>query len=118
VVSAALQPGRFRPLPTGLAGDELSFVLTQHWRKLGLTLDEADLTDMQAIASTARITGPISGSFTACSCKSSASVEFNSLSVITDDIVEAARSTLVIGTTWRHTRRRNPPFISEGHTTL
>jgi hypothetical protein len=37
--------------------DELSFVLTRHWRKLGLTLDEADFTDTQAIPSIARITG-------------------------------------------------------------
>jgi chromosome partitioning protein len=51
----------YRPLP----GDELSFVLTRHWRKLGLTLDDADFTDTQA----------------------------------TDDVVEAARSTLVIGIT-------------------
>ena len=26
-----------------LQGDELTFVLTRHWRKLGITLDEADL---------------------------------------------------------------------------
>ncbi|HME06664.1 MAG TPA: hypothetical protein VKG25_06420, partial [Bryobacteraceae bacterium] len=40
-----------------LQGDELSFVLTRHWRKLGLTLDDAAFTDTQAIASIARITG-------------------------------------------------------------
>jgi len=54
-------------------GDELSFVLTRHWRKLGLTLDEADFTDTQAIASIARITG---GNFRLLhrrSCKSNAS---------------------------------------------
>jgi hypothetical protein len=28
-----------------LQGDELAFVLTRHWRKLGLTLDDADFTD-------------------------------------------------------------------------
>jgi hypothetical protein len=31
-----------------LQGDELSFVLTRHWRKLGLTLDDAAFTDSQA----------------------------------------------------------------------
>jgi DNA transposition AAA+ family ATPase len=40
----------YRPLQ----GDELTFVLTRHWRKLGLSLDDADFTDTQAIA---RITG-------------------------------------------------------------
>jgi len=43
----------YRPLK----GDELTFVLTRHWRKLGLQLDDADFTDHQAIASIARITG-------------------------------------------------------------
>src|SRR5262249_33589686 len=43
----------YRPLQ----GDELAFVLTRHWRKLGLTLDDADFTDTQAVASIARITG-------------------------------------------------------------
>ena len=47
--------GRYNYRP--LQGDELSFVLTRHWRKLGLTLDEADFTDTQAMASIARITG-------------------------------------------------------------
>ena len=40
-----------------LQGDELSFVLTRHWRHLGLNLDDADFTDNQAITAIARITG-------------------------------------------------------------
>ena len=44
---------RYRPLQ----GDELTFVLTRHWRQLGFALDEADFTDTQAMASIARITG-------------------------------------------------------------
>lgn len=43
----------YRPLQ----GDELTFVLTRHWRRLGLALDDADFTDAQAIAAIARITG-------------------------------------------------------------
>ena len=43
----------YRPLQ----GDELSFVLPRHWRKLGLPLEDADFTDTQAIASIARSTG-------------------------------------------------------------
>ena len=40
----------YRPL----TGDELTFVLTRHWRDLGLDLDTADFTDTQAIAAIAR----------------------------------------------------------------
>jgi hypothetical protein len=38
-----------------LMGEELSFVLTRHWRACGLDLDDADFTDAQAIASIERI---------------------------------------------------------------
>jgi DNA transposition AAA+ family ATPase len=44
---------QYRPL----TGDELTFVLTRHWRSLGIDLDNADFTDAQAVASIARITG-------------------------------------------------------------
>lgn len=85
----------YRPLP----GDELSFVLTRHWRKLGLTLDEADFTDTQAIASIARITGGNFRLLHRLFVQIERILKINGLSVITDDVVEAARSTLVIGAT-------------------
>jgi DNA transposition AAA+ family ATPase len=85
----------YRPLQ----GDELSFVLTRHWRKLGLTLDEADFTDTQAIASIARITGGNFRLLHRLFVQIERILKINSLSVITDDVVEAARSTLVIGAT-------------------
>jgi hypothetical protein len=40
-----------------LQGDELTFVLPRHWRKLGRQLDGADFTNAQAIAALARIAG-------------------------------------------------------------
>lgn len=82
-----------------LQGDELSFVLTRHWRKLGLTLDEADFTDTQAIASIARITGGNFRLLHRLFVQIERILKINGLSVVTDDVVEAARSTLVIGTT-------------------
>jgi len=39
-----------------LQGDERTFVLTRHWRQLGLSLDSADFTDTQAMAAISRIT--------------------------------------------------------------
>ena len=85
----------FRPLE----GDELSFVLTRHWRQLGLTLNEADFTDTQAIAAIARIT---SGNFRLLQrlfIQIERILQINRLTVISNDVVETARSTLVIGAT-------------------
>ena len=85
----------YRPLQ----GDELAFVLTRHWRKLGLILDDADFTDTQAIASIARITGGNFRLLHRLFVQIERILKINGLSVITDDVVEAARSTLVIGLT-------------------
>jgi hypothetical protein len=83
----------YRPLQ----GDELSFVLTRHWRQLGLTLDDADFTDAQAIASIARMTGGNFRLLHRLFVQIERILKINGLSVITDDVIEAARSTLVIG---------------------
>lgn len=85
----------YRPLQ----GDELTFVLTRHWRQLGLALDEADFTDAQAMASIARITGGNFRLLHRLFVQIGRILKINDLSVITDDVVEAARSTLVIGAT-------------------
>jgi len=74
-------------------------VLTRHWRDLGLNLDTADFTDTQAIAAIARIT---SGNFRLLNrlfTQIERIMRINELTVVTSDIVEAARSTLVIGAT-------------------
>jgi DNA transposition AAA+ family ATPase len=85
----------YRPLQ----GDERTFVLTRPWRQLGLSLDSADFTDTQAIAAISRIT---SGNFRLLH-RVFVQIErillINELTVITEDVVEAARSTLVIGAT-------------------
>ena len=85
----------YRPLQ----GDELTFVLTRHWRQLGLALDEADFTDAQAMASITRITGGNFRLLHRLFVQIGRILKINGLSVITDDVVEAARSTLVIGAT-------------------
>ncbi len=83
----------YRPLQ----GDELSFVLTRHWRHLGLALDNADFTDSQAIAAIARITGGNFRLLHRLFVQIERILRINDLTVITSDVVEAARSTLVIG---------------------
>lgn len=80
-----------------LTDEELAFVLTRHWRRLGLTLDLGDFTDAQAVAAVARITR---GNFRLVHrlfTQVERILKINGLSVITTDVIEAARSTLVIG---------------------
>jgi len=85
----------YRPLQ----GDELTFVLTRHWRILGLSLDSADFTDTQAIAAISRITHGNFRLLHRLFVQIERILLINELHVITEDVVEAARSTLVIGAT-------------------
>lgn len=85
----------YRPLQ----GDELTFVLTRHWRRFGLALDDADFTDAQAVTSIARITGGNFRLLHRLFVQIGRILKINGLSAITEDVVEAARSTLVIGIT-------------------
>lgn len=80
-----------------LRGDELAFVLTRHWRRLGLALDEADFTDHQAIAAIARITGGNFRLLHRLFVQIERIMRINDLTAVTEDVVDAARSTLVIG---------------------
>lgn len=82
-----------------LADDELAFVLTRHWKRLGLTLDLSDFTDAQAVAAVGRITH---GNFRLVHrlfSQIERIMAINDLTVITNDVIETARSTLVIGAT-------------------
>lgn len=85
----------YRPL----TGEELTFVLNRHWHKLGLDLDPDDFTDAQAVAAVARITGGNFRLLQRLFTQISRVMKINELSVITADVVETARSTLVIGAT-------------------
>lgn len=83
----------YRPL----AEVELRFVLERRWHKLGHTLDPDDFTDAQALAAIARVTH---GNFRLVDrlfTQMERIMKINELHTITDDVVEAARSTLVIG---------------------
>jgi len=85
----------YRPL----RNEELTFVLTRRWRDLGLALDDADFTDAQAVATIARITGGNFRLLHRLFVQIERILRINSLTTISEDVVEAARSTLVIGVT-------------------
>ena len=72
----------YRPLQ----GDELTFVLTRHWRRLGLALDDAVFTDAQAIASIARITGGNFRLLHRLFVQIGRILKINGLAVVTDDV--------------------------------
>ena len=85
----------YRPL----RGAELAFVLQNHWRQLGLSFNDNDFTDSQAMAAIARVTGGNFRLLQRLFVQIERILRINDLSMISDDVVEAARSTLVIGAT-------------------
>ena len=84
---------QYRPLQI----DEMTFVLQRHWKKLGLALDVDDFTDSQAIASIARITGGNFRLLHRLLIQIERILNINELSGVSEDVVEAARETLIIG---------------------
>ena len=74
-------------------------MLTRPWRTLGLSLDNADFTDTQAIAAISRITNGNFRLLHRLFVQIERILRINELRVITEDVVEAARSTFVIGAT-------------------
>ncbi len=84
----------YRPLTPA----ELTWVLTHHWQRLGLTLTADDFTDAEAVAAVARITG---GNFRLVHrlfAQIERILQINDLTHITREVVETARQNLVIGT--------------------
>jgi hypothetical protein len=84
---------QYRPL----TDDELTFVLTRHWRRLGLTLNLDDFTDAQAIAAVGRITRGNFRLIHRLFTQVERVMTINGLQVITLEVIDAARRTLVIG---------------------
>ena len=80
-----------------LSDDELTFVLTRHWQRLGLTLNLDDFTDTQAVAAVSRITRGNFRLLHRLFTQIDRIMKINELSVVTNDVIAAARSTLVIG---------------------
>ena len=84
---------RYRPL----GRDELLFVLERHWKRLGRTLNPDDFTDAQAIAAVERVTRGNFRLLERLFPQISRVLKINQLETITDDVIEAAASTLVVG---------------------
>lgn len=80
-----------------LGRDELLFVLERHWKRLGRTLDPDDFTDTQAIAAIERTTRGNFRLLERLFPQIARVLKINELETITDDVVEAAASVLVIG---------------------
>lgn len=85
----------YRPLQ----GEELIFVLRRHWKTFGLALDADDFTDDRAIAAVARITGGNFRLLQRLFNQIGRILAVNDMTTITEDVVDAARSILVIGAT-------------------
>ena len=86
---------QYRPLQN----EELTFVLTRRWSKLGFGIDDTDFTDAQAVAAIVRITGGNFRLLQRLLIQIERILRINELSTISAEVVEAARSTLVIGAT-------------------
>ncbi len=85
----------YRPLQD----QALTFVLTRRRRDLGLSLDDADFTDGQAVAAIVRMKGGNFRLLHRLFVQIERILRLNELTAITEGVVEAARSTLVIGVT-------------------
>jgi DNA invertase Pin-like site-specific DNA recombinase len=100
-IAAARQNGTrlgFSHRYRALGRDELLFVLDRHWQRLGRTLNPDDFTDAQAIAAIERITRGNFRLLERLFPQIGRVLKINQLETITDDVVEAAASILVIGT--------------------
>ncbi|WDF31975.1 AAA family ATPase [Arthrobacter agilis] len=80
-----------------LGREELLFVLDRHWKRLGRTLEPDDFTDAQAIAAIERITRGNFRLLERLFPQINRVLKINQLDTITDDVIEAAASILVIG---------------------
>ena len=80
-----------------LSKDEMQFVLKRQWKKLGFGQDDDDFTDARAAAAIIRLKA---GNFRLLQClfmQIESIARINEIAAITEDVVEAAAQTLVIG---------------------
>lgn len=80
-----------------LSSIELQRILQQKWEELGLALSPDDLEDAEAVAAVARITNGNFRLIQRLFSQIQRIMEINQVSRITEEVVQAARESLVIG---------------------
>lgn len=80
-----------------LSEAELRFVVARKWAELGLTCSPDDFADVEAVAAIARITGGNFRLVQRLCAQIDRVVRINELQMVTAEVVEAARESLVIG---------------------
>jgi DNA transposition AAA+ family ATPase len=89
--------GFTKPYPP-LSRDEMDLILTKHWRKLGRNFDADDFSNAQAAATITRLTGGNFRLLQRLFNQIDRILHIKELREITEDVIQAAASTLVIGT--------------------
>ena len=84
----------FRPLSTAQVRD----LLQRQWSPSGVALPEEGVTDEATLAAIIRVTGGNFRLLHRLLTQIARIVEINALQTVTSDVVEAARESLVIGT--------------------
>lgn len=80
-----------------LSADEVVFILDHKWKELGLSLSPTDFTDAEAVAAITRVTGGNFRLLQRLFTQIERVLKINDLQVITKEVVDAARESLVIG---------------------
>jgi len=83
----------FRPLAT----DEVTSVVTNHWREVGLQVPSGEFNDPDAVAAVVRTTGGNFRLIQRLFAQITRILDVNRMDVVTKDVVEAARGSLIIG---------------------
>jgi DNA transposition AAA+ family ATPase len=83
----------FRPLAT----DEVTSVVTNHWSELGLQVPSGEFNDPEVIAAVVRTTGGNFRLIQRLFAQVTRILDINRMDVVTKDVVEAARESLIIG---------------------
>ena len=81
-----------------LSAEEMQFILVHHWERLWFTLERTDFSDSEAVAAVVRITGGNFRLIHRLFGQIERILQINGFRSITQEIVEAARECLVIGT--------------------